>query len=164
MGRMFGGGGASTLPAYARPQPLLSVQAVAVAALVRGSFSAALGRADEAAAAYAWVTEVAAEGGEAAAAISRREVQTVAYSHYERAVLYADGAKALARRAAAARSPAAAAAAARRVPLVLPCDLVGDAGGAAAAAAAAMAVAAGPVSPCSSAGRPTLIPPLFDPT
>ena len=126
MGRMFGGGGASTLPAYARPQPLLSVQAVAVAALVRGSLSAALGRADEAAAAYAWVTEVAAEGGEAAAAISRREVQTVAYSHYERAVLYADGAKALARRAAAARSPAAAAAVARRVPLVLPCDLVGD--------------------------------------
>lgn len=158
MGRVFGG--SSALPAYARPQPLVPAQAVAVAAIVRGALSAALGRADEAAAAFGWLTETAASS-DAGAAVARREAQAVAYAHYERAVLYADAAKALARRAAAARAPAAAAAAARRPALVLPCDSdVPPAGGSAAAPAPSATgprrvksgVPMSPVAPASPGG------------
>ena len=59
-------------------------------ALVRGSLAAALGRADEAAAAFAWVAAEAAPEGPAGA----RELHAFAYAHYELGVLFADGAKA----------------------------------------------------------------------
>lgn len=118
--RVFGGGASSSaLPPFARPLALLPAHAAAIAALVRGSLSAALGRADEAAAAFTWLTDTAtAAGGEIGAAIANREIQALAYAHYEVGVLYADGAKALARKGRARSSVATA----PRDPLVLPCD------------------------------------------
>jgi hypothetical protein len=81
--------GPSPSSAYAIATPTTPIHATAIAALMRGSACAGLGRVGEAAAAFAWVY-AAGEGGRL-----RRDAHLPAYAAYENGLLYLDAARVL---------------------------------------------------------------------
>ena len=81
---------AQSAPPTPRPLATAPINAVALAALLRGAICGVLCRTDEASAALEWISRVASTTGTIASALTARDVGITAYAPYEEALLTLD--------------------------------------------------------------------------